>query len=102
MHEEYAEWLMNRLTTLCSLHSRRKPVASTDYERCPIRMGTWGNVSQWCNRLLGIFGSCGRFCLGKGSVRKKVRPRGWPRRRRSRGEKGPDACIGYASTHKSI
>jgi len=43
----------------------------------------------------------GRFLLWEERVRKEVIPRGWLRRR-SRGEKGPDACFGYASTHKSI
>jgi hypothetical protein len=40
-------------------------------------MGTWDRGSQWCNRLLGILGFCGRFCFGKGSVSKEVMPQGW-------------------------
>jgi hypothetical protein len=40
-------------------------------------MGTWGKVSQWCDRLLGIFGFCCRFCFGKGNVRKEVMLLGW-------------------------
>ena len=64
-------------------------------------MGTWGKVSQWCNRLLGIFRFRGRFCFGKGSAKQGVMRRAWLRSR-SRGGKGPEACFCYASTHKSI
>ena len=35
-------------------------------------MGTWGKVSQWCNRLLRIIVILrGRFCFGKRSARRE-------------------------------
>src|ERR671910_1500109 len=51
------------------------PRPSRGYELCPIEMGTWGKVSQWCNRLLGIFRFRGWFRSGKRRARSAL-PRG--------------------------
>jgi hypothetical protein len=44
----------NLLVNTCSVSSVDKTRLSRGSELRPLNMGTWGKVSQWCNRLLWI------------------------------------------------
>ena len=102
MHKEYAAWQTHRLLAPFIIEPAEKTYAKQRLRALPHTDGHLGQgepVVQPAAR--DLLDSVAGFVLGRRSVRKEVRPQGWLRRR-SRGEKGPDACFGNASTHKSM
>jgi hypothetical protein len=77
MQDEYAIWPMQGLPIVLLWNARTKLSQVEAIELCPIQMGTWGKGSQWCNRLRGIFGSCGRFCFGERECEAGMMTRAW-------------------------